>query len=142
MWAKLLAILKRVKELWGWLGFIGQIAVFFGFAGIFVSIGGAIWAALTGVPLPIVLMVGYCTLVGAVYLTLAPFLYRLVSQAGIEEIRQPESKPHYEAWRHVHELSVRQAAFLWCDVEPSRVDMPPKCRRGQVPSEVRFRKVN
>jgi hypothetical protein len=33
-----------------------------------------------------------------------------------------EPKPNYEAWRHVDQLTVRKAAFLWCDLEP-RISM-------------------
>ena len=36
-----------------------------------------------------------------------------------------EPPPNYEAWRHVHELHVRQAAFLWNELEP-RMSQPPK----------------
>lgn len=112
--------LNRIKTVWGWLGFFWQIIVGLGFAGFFISLGVAVWAALIGVPLPIVIMAGYCTFVGAVYLVMAPFLFRVVSQAGIVETTKvdEEPKPHYEAWRHVHKLTLRQAAFLWCDMEP------------------------
>jgi hypothetical protein len=35
--------------------------------------------------------------------------------------RQPRD---YAAWRHVDELNLRDAAFLWCDVPPSPQPMP------------------
>ena len=106
--------LNQIKTAWGWLGFFWQVIVALGFAGFFISLGGAVWAALIGVPLPIVIMAGYCTFVGAVYLVMASFLFRLVSQAVTVEMMKvdDEQKPHYEAWRHVPKLTLRQADFF------------------------------
>ncbi|MEA2889174.1 MAG: hypothetical protein QOD11_3534 [Bradyrhizobium sp.] len=39
--------------------------------------------------------------------------------------KHEQPTPNYEAWRHVHELNLRQAAFLWCDIEP-RMSSPPE----------------
>jgi hypothetical protein len=111
--------IRRMKPVWDWLGIIGQLALSLGIAGLLGSVGGVIWAAIIGVPLPIAIMAGYCTLVSAAYVAMAPFLFRAVSQlgtAGMIRIHD-QAKPH-QAWRHVSKLTLRQAAFLWCDVEP------------------------
>jgi len=53
--------------------------------------------------------------------------------------------PDYEAWRHVDRLTLREAAFLWCDLSPGP-SMPPNVhawfnafssaiQRGELPFE-------
>jgi hypothetical protein len=54
-------------------------------------------------------------------------LYAELSQTSGDKIRELEGAfarikgrpPDYAAWRHVDELTIWQAAFLWCDLEPS-----------------------
>lgn len=72
---------------------------------------------IQGVPLPIALMVGYCTLVGAVYLGMAPLAYRALAQspANASTKRRP---PNYKACRLASDYSLKDAAHLWCDIDP------------------------
>jgi hypothetical protein len=69
--------LKRLKELWDWLGFAWQFAGFLGLTGIAVSIGGTVWAMILGLPAPFILMAGFCTFVAAIWIGLAPWSIRL-----------------------------------------------------------------
>ncbi|WP_334368833.1 hypothetical protein [Bradyrhizobium sp. AZCC 1578] len=48
-----------------------------------------------------------------------------VSELQARLARFDEPTPNYEAWRHVNELKVKQAAFLWCEIEP-RISQTPK----------------
>lgn len=112
------AVWDRVSFVWmviGWLGFAGL------FTGIAASIGGSILAMATGVPIPIVIMAGYCTLVGAVYLGMAPLAYKTLAAAsgrGYRNSRDEPPAPDYAAWLHIETLSLLNAARLWCDYDP------------------------
>jgi hypothetical protein len=81
------------------------------------SYWGAIWAVIAGVPLPIAIMVGYCTFVGAVFLTMAPMAYRALANAPGQRVIQ-KSAPNYQEWRQVETLTLVQAACLWCGYDP------------------------
>jgi hypothetical protein len=48
-----------------------------------------------------------------------------ISELQIVIAKSKEPPPNYEAWRHVHEITLKKAAFLWCEVEP-RMAQPPK----------------
>jgi hypothetical protein len=76
-----------------------QLSGALGFTGLIGSTGGALWAIVLGVPTPIALMVGYCTLVGAVYLAMAPLAYRALAQSPSNQIAaQSKTAPDYKAW--------------------------------------------
>ena len=104
---------------WGWLAYrvIWVLAV----TGVASAIGGGAWAVIIGVPMPIALMAGYCTLVGAVYLVMAPLAYRALAQSPANKPSSQHDKtvPNYEVWSHVRILKLRQAARLWCDCDPN-----------------------
>lgn len=81
-----------------------------------VSVSGAIWAIRLGAATPIAIMVGYCTLVATVCLTVAlSLLPKPESKQGQSVSATPAVS---EAWKHVSTFSVSDAARLWCDVEP------------------------
>jgi len=111
--------LSRIKSTWSWVRFAWGLAAFLGLTGIITSAGGMVWALIIGVPKPIALMAGYCTLVGAVYLAMAPLVYRALAQspANASENRKPEP-PNYAAWRLLSDYTLEDAAYLWCDVDP------------------------
>jgi hypothetical protein len=76
-------------------------------------------AVILGVPTPIALMVGYCTLVGAVYLAMAPLAYRALAQSPSNQTAShSKTAPDYKAWSLVKVLSLGDAAYLWCDRDP------------------------
>lgn len=124
--------LKKLKELFDWGKTAWEVISWLGYGtailGALASIGGAIWAVITGVPLPVAVMAGYCTLVAAVYLGLAPAAYRAVYAA--RPSHSPSSSPirkypnpDYSIWRHVETLTIDQAACLWCEHDPE--EPPP-----------------
>jgi hypothetical protein len=114
--------LRRIRATWSWARFAWQVAIFFGVSGFLASIGGSIWAMILGVPTPIALMVGYCTLVGAVYLAMAPLAYRLIT-AEPRTTNTLDQRPDYKAWKIVSVLDIREAAYLWREIEPENPGM-------------------
>jgi hypothetical protein len=42
-------------------------------------------------------------------------------EAGLARLKAPP--PDYAAWRHVHSFDLRQASFLWCELNPA-MSMP------------------
>jgi uncharacterized membrane protein YfcA len=107
----MLALLRRIKDTWSWGRFAWQVAAAFGLTGLIGSAAGTVWAVIQGVPLPIALMVGYCTLVGAVYLAMAPLAFRALSNSTTSiPAESAKTKPDYKTWSHIQSLSVAQAA--------------------------------
>lgn len=118
----------RIKATWSWAKFAWQLAAFFGLTGLLASIGGSIWAVILGVPTPVALMVGYCTLVGAVYLAMAPLAYRLLANSSANQVTPnlaAKIAPDYKLWGHIERLTVLQAAHLWNERDPSTVVETP-----------------
>jgi hypothetical protein len=66
---KLIAIVKSLVD---WAGTVWTVIGLLGLTAAITGIGGAIGAAIIGVPTPIAIMAGYCTVVGGVYLTVLP----------------------------------------------------------------------
>jgi hypothetical protein len=120
----MLVWLRRIKDTWSWGRFAWQLAAALGLTGIAGSAGGAVWAVIKGVPLPIALMVGYCTLVGAVYLAMAPLAYRAFTQSPANKIEKKKIAPNYIAWRHLESYPIIEAAKLWCDIDPNTTGTP------------------
>jgi hypothetical protein len=113
---------KKLKELWDWLGLVWQLVGLLGFAGFAVSIGGTVWAMLLGLPPPFILMAAFCTLVAAVYLAMAPMAYLALSRA--EPIRKPTKTPapiNYSAIRLQHQYPLAAASKLWVGIHPSTI---------------------
>jgi hypothetical protein len=121
------ATIKKAKEFWSWLNFIWQILGWLGIASLVSGMGitaiGIAGAVIKGLPWPIILMAGYCTLVGVVYLAMAPLAFKALSAALQKNDNSSANqskviRPHYDAWRHVEKFTLRQAAYLWVDLEP------------------------
>jgi hypothetical protein len=119
MWAWL----GRIKDTWSWGRFAWQLAGALGITGLVTSVGGSVWAVITGVPIPIAIMAGYCTLVGTVFLAMAPLAYRALANSPSNAPAKGTSKiaPDYKTWRHIQTPTIRQAAHLWNDRDPAEV---------------------
>lgn len=117
MWAPI----KKAKEIWSWIDFFWKIAVLLGLVGILTGAAGAAWSVIAGVPLPIAVMAGFCTLVGIIYLGMAPMALRSLTQPRETEIGQTKkmAKPNYTAIRHVEIFSLSAASKLWNDIDPN-----------------------
>jgi hypothetical protein len=101
---------------WGWLAY--RVIYVLAISGILSAVGGSVWAVVIGVPLPIAIMAGYCTVVGAVYLAMAPLAYRALAQSPANKPEKRKIIPNYTAWRHLESYGIYDAAKLWCDVDP------------------------
>jgi hypothetical protein len=99
----------------GWLGLASLVS------GLAISIGGAVWAVIIGIPIPIAAMAAYCTFVGAIYLTFVPAVFRTLGNVQTRSTYQTEP-PDYEAWKHIDSYTLNQAAHLWCDIDPDAND--------------------
>jgi hypothetical protein len=111
-----LRFIRRAKELYSWYSFavgVGALLV----AGFGLAVGGAVWLATGGTPLPLVVMAGFCTLVGAVYLAMAPLVYRVLRQTPIVTKPGEDQRPNYPAVRLQHQYSLDHASRLWVDVD-------------------------
>ena len=73
------------------------------------------WAVQTGVPYPIALAVGYCTLAcsACAVVALVPILGSAPTATNAEG-----TQPNYAAWNLVTTFRVSDASRLWCDIEP------------------------
>jgi hypothetical protein len=119
--------IARIKAVVDWAGTVYTVLGFFGglavVSSIVVTVGGAIWALLTGVSTPIVIMAAYCTLAGGIYLALAPLAYQALSR--IAEVVTPElvsaieKTPDIDVWKHKEEFWLYEAACLLADTSPS-----------------------
>jgi hypothetical protein len=119
-------LLKKIKAGWGWArflwGVLGVLGMTAAITGAAVTIGGAIWAIILGVPIPVAIMAGFCTFVGTVYLTLTPWAWRVLRKVEFDESTSSEietDEPNYEALRHVDQFTLSDAARLWCDIDPN-----------------------
>jgi hypothetical protein len=67
-------LIKRAKELYSWYSFTVFVSALL-ITGVGFAVGGAAWLVKSGIPLPLALMAGFCTLVAAIYLAMAPMAY-------------------------------------------------------------------
>jgi hypothetical protein len=119
---------KRAKDIYSWFSFVSSILGALGLtaviSGIVVTVAGVVGSVMKGLPWPFVLMAAYCTLVGMAYLAALPFFIKaIVGLAPIPEgalsVKKREIvRPHYEAWKHLEKFTLREAAYLWIDLEP------------------------
>jgi hypothetical protein len=118
-------VIGIVKSLVDWtgtaitvIGWLGLTAIITGFG---TAVGGAIWAVIIGVPTPIAIMAGYCTLAGGICLALSPLAYRALSRIATSPVppdtAAPE-KPNAATWQHVPKFALYQAACLLADIIP------------------------
>jgi len=146
---KLLAWLKSLVD---WAGTAFTLIGWFGgsawITGIGIAVGGAIWAVVRGVPVPIAIMAGYCTLAGGVVLAMAPLAYRALSRIAAAPVHQdgaPTRKPNPDAWQHLPKYTLQQAACLLADVVPPSVGIPegdPAAWFATLAAEIQSKKVN
>jgi hypothetical protein len=115
---KLIAIVKSLVD---WAGTGWTVIGLLGLTAAITGIGGAIWAAIIGVPTPIAIMAGYCTIVGGVYLTVLPLAYRAFSRIATSPAPHDAAvpqKPSAATWQHVPQFTLYQAACLLAEVTP------------------------
>jgi hypothetical protein len=108
----------------GWLG-VGSFVTSFSLA-----LGSAALAAVKGVALPIVIMAGFCAMVAAAYLALIPMLFRL-GKATIPVIDTLSHEPDWEAWSYIDLFTIRDAARLWCETDPTASQASPRARQWE-----------
>jgi hypothetical protein len=102
---------------------IGPSGVAIVASGVALAFGCTIWAIYEGVPHPLAIMIGYCTMVGSACLCTAPLVIQSLAAkvqgpAVQESASATNREPNYAAWRLVSKLSVSDASRLWCDIEP------------------------
>ena len=122
--------LKKVKNVYSWYSFASGIA---GLTGLSLIISpvvalvvGVIGSAIKGVPWPITVMAGFCTLVAGAYLIALPIFIKSAMQAASPNIADEPIKPHWDAWKHVEKFTVHQAACLLMNLDPSTHPKDPK----------------
>jgi hypothetical protein len=90
--------------------------------GATLAVGCTAWAIHEGVPQPLAIMIGYCTMVGSACLGTAPLVIQSLaakeSVAAKASVSATNREPNYAAWKLVSRLSVSDASRLWCDIEP------------------------
>jgi hypothetical protein len=134
MWGWIKDKATKAKNTYGWVKFVADIISAIGggglitaAVGLMVTIISIIGALLRALPWPFVLMAGFCTLVGVVYLAMASLAFKVLLAAkraseegtpGSKPAQQPIA-PHYDAWKHVDRFTIKDAAFLWNDLEPN-----------------------
>jgi hypothetical protein len=120
--------LKKVKDVYSWYSFVSGIA---GLTGISLIISpvvalvvGVVGATIKGVPWPITVMAGFCTLVAVLYLIALPIFIRAETRPLSEpNIADEPMRPHWEAWKLHERFTVRDAACLLMNLEPDAADL-------------------
>lgn len=127
--------LKKAKDLFSWYSFGSNVLGIFGLtgavSGVAAIVAGVVGGVIKALPWPFVLMAAYCTFVGLAYVAVLPIIVgsirkatdALSASASAAAAPMPAKKepvrPFYEAWRHVEKFTVREAAYLWADIEPT-----------------------
>jgi hypothetical protein len=96
--------LKKVKDVYSWYSFASGIAGLTGLS-LIVSpvvalVVGVVGAMIKGVPWPITVMTGFCTLVAVAYLIALPIFIKSAMRAASPNGAGEPIRPHWEAWRH------------------------------------------
>jgi hypothetical protein len=98
-------LITWLKALVDWAGTAFTLIGWFGgsawITGIGIAVGGAIWAVVKGVPAPIAIMAGYCTVAGGVVLAMAPVVYRAFSRIAAAPVPHDAAipqKPNADVW--------------------------------------------
>jgi hypothetical protein len=106
---RLLGSVRKIRSAIGLLGFV-VLAI-----GLVIALSCSLWAIKAGVPQPLAIMAGYCTvIVTACFCSMRAALARSDTQTSTRKSRQPT----YAAWRLVATLRVSDAARLWSNIEP------------------------
>jgi hypothetical protein len=94
---------------------IGVTFIQLGFAAMLTSAVGLSWTALPFVVAGCLLFVwNFFSVPAALDAELGKKIAAL--EASLANLQKPP--PDYGAWRHVDKLTLREAAFLWCDLPP------------------------
>jgi hypothetical protein len=126
MWERIKQVVKQVKGLYDWYSFgsaiVSWIILTGLFSGVGVSVVGVVTAVIKGVPWPITLMAGFAVFIAIGCLAATPLIIRAAIQSitpvTANKFRQPIT-PHWDAWKHVEKFTVREAAYLLENLEPS-----------------------
>jgi hypothetical protein len=111
--------IKRLKELWDWIGLAWQLASVLGLKGFAVFVGGTVWAMMLRLPAPFILMAGFCTLVAAVWFAIAPLAVTALTQPKSSATRTKASPPNYSLWRNRSQIRLGDAACLFAELVPT-----------------------
>jgi hypothetical protein len=136
-WRKVLArAWADTRQSFGWnqktaatvLGALAMVAVaffHFGFAAMLTSAIGLFWTALPFAIAGLSLFVwNFFSVPAALHAELGEKIASLESK--LANLEQPA--PDYAAIRHIERLTLREAAFYWCDLPVGRQSMPSKVR--------------
>jgi hypothetical protein len=127
-------VVKQAKGLYSWYTFGSAIVGKLGLGGLFAAgaalIVGVPAAIIKGVPWPITLMAGVSILIAVACLAATPLIIRLAIEA-MRPVPEPNKapqpiRPHWDAYKHYDKFTVRQAACLLEDLEPSTRSHNPK----------------
>jgi len=84
--------------------------------GVALAVYCTLWAIQEGVPQPLAIMVGYCTVASSAGVCAALLAIQGLAAKKISIVTN--RGPNYAAWKVVSKLSVSDASRLWCDIEP------------------------
>jgi len=97
-------LIDTIGTLWMVLGWFGLSAPAFSLA---MAVGGAFWAITTGIPAPIALMAGFCTVAAGACVGLVPLAYKTLQRVRDLPIK---SQPNPEIWRYRTTFQLYEAA--------------------------------
>lgn len=100
----------------GWLGLSAGLAVFLAGAASWT------WAIVTGIPASILILAGLCVAIAAVYASMIPTAFRVMSlvlKAAESNRLSDKHPPEYAVWRTVDRMTIKQAAALWSECDPN-----------------------
>ena len=100
----------KIESATGWLG-LAAVSV-----GVVLAVCCTVWAIHEGVPYPLAIMVGYCTVIGSAGFCAA--LLAIQRNAAKTTPASTKRGPNYAAWKLVSKLRISDASRLWCDIEP------------------------
>jgi hypothetical protein len=137
---------KKVAVVLIAVGTIVAADVHLGLAAMITSAVGYLWIAVPVAFAAIILFVwGFLQTTASLYADLGNTSRTTISELEAALAQYQKPAPDYEAWRHVDRLTLREAAFLWCDLSPGP-SMPPNVQawfnalssaiqRGELPFE-------
>jgi hypothetical protein len=137
---------KKVAVVLIAVGTIVAADVHLGLAAMITSAVGYLWIAVPVAFAAIILFVwGFLQTTASLYADLGNTSRTTISELEAALAQYQKPAPDYEAWLHVDRLTLREAAFLWCDLSPGP-SMPPNVQawfnalssaiqRGELPFE-------
>jgi hypothetical protein len=124
---------KRVAVVLIAVGTIVAADVHLGLAAMITSAVGYLWIAVPVAFAAIILFVwGFLQTTASLYADLGNTSRTTISELEAALAQYQKPAPDYEAWRHVDRLTLREAAFLWCDLSPGH-QCHRTCRLGSMP---------